>query len=417
MALGAGYFVFDGRADTSGGEAAAAPAETLRLAQALLLRYDRKGNVDRAIDALQPAVAADPSNAAFGAVLAEAYLLKSSETGDREWLQQAGRTARQAVGANANLAVAHVALGRTLAENGQNDPAVAELERAMALDPQNGAAYLALGRAREAEGRNADAEKLYQEAVRLAPDDWTTLNWLGVLYYRTARYTDALETWRKALALAEDNVVILRNLGAGYRASGQYDEASSVLQRALELDPTFVATWSNLGTARYFRRQYEEAVTAFQKAVELAPGNYLYWGNLGDAYRWAPGARNRAAEAYAEAIRLARERLALNLNDTAIRSSVASYLAKAGDTASALAEVAQIDRTPSNSPATLFKTALVYELARDRDKALGALGRALKAGYSRSEVDSEPELAALRADPRYRGLVGSSPDPLERPQP
>jgi hypothetical protein len=97
------------------------------------------------------------------------------------------------------------------------------------------------------------------------------------------------------------------------------------------------------------------------------------------------------------------------LNDTAVRSSLASYLAKGGDTASALAEVAQIDRTPSNSPATLFKTALVYELAHDRDKALDALGRALKAGYARSEIDNEPELAALRSDPRYRAVVGPSP--------
>jgi hypothetical protein len=76
MILGAGYLLSNRSADRSGREAAAAPAETLIRAQALLLRYDRKGNIDRAIGALRPIVTADASNAALAALLAEACLLK-----------------------------------------------------------------------------------------------------------------------------------------------------------------------------------------------------------------------------------------------------------------------------------------------------------------------------------------------------
>jgi len=56
-------------------------------------------------------------------------------------------------------------------------------------------------------------------------------------------------------------------------------------------------------------------------------------------------------------------------------------------------------------PGSVFKTVLVCELGRDRGKALDALGRAMQAGYSRSEVDNESELADLRSDPRYRYVV------------
>jgi hypothetical protein len=49
--------------------------------------------------------------------------------------------------------------------------------------------------------------------------------------------------------------------------------------------------------------------------------------------------------------------------------------------------------------------ALVYELARDRSKALAALGRALRGGYSMHEITNEPELTALRSDPRYAGIT------------
>ena len=44
-------------------------------------------------------------------------------------------------------------------------------------------------------------------------------------------------------------------------------------------------------------------------------------------------------------------------------------------------------------------------MAHDRDKALAALGRAIRAGYSMHEVANEPELAALRSDPRYAGIA------------
>ena len=202
---------------------------------------------------------------------------------------------------------------------------------------------------------------------------------------------------------------ILRNIGAAYYSSGQYGEASSALQRALELDPTFATTWSNLGTARYFQGWYEDAVIAFQKAVELAPNNYFYgeiWVTPIDGHP-VPETR-RPMPTAGDSPR--RRKSALNLNDTALRSSVRVVSGEGGRHGVGAVGSRQIGRTPSNSPATLFRTVLmVLNWHRNRDKALDALGLALKAGYTRSELDNEPELAALRSDPRYRAVVGSSP--------
>jgi serine/threonine-protein kinase len=206
-----------------------------------------------------------------------------------------------------------------------------------------------------------------------------------------------------ALQLAPDNVMVMRNLGPGYFAVGDLAPAASIFQRALELDPN-ASTWANLGTALYFQARYADAANAMEKAVELSPKSYLYWGNLGDAYRWAPGLRGKAFSAYTNAIRLAREKLSLELNDTAVRSSLAVYLAKTGDTAGAILEVSQVERSRSTSPGTLFKTVLVYEIAQQRDKALEVLARAIAAGYSMTEISNEPELLALRKDPKFAGL-------------
>jgi len=382
---------------------AASPAEAFQTARAYLQRRDRRGNVDRAIHTLQSALQKNPANAALHAALAEAFYWKYSEAADKKWLQMAMESGHRAVAANDDLAAAHVALGMALAASAQNDQATVQLERALDLDSLNGAAHLALARIRFAQVRFAEAEQLYQKAVQFSPDDYTPLSELGLFYYRNARYDDALAAWRNALRLAPDNVRLLGNLVAAHHMRGEYAEATNAAQRALELDPN-AFTWSNLGTQRYFQGRYGDAVTAMEKAVELDPKNYLYWGNLGDAYRWASKMRPKAGGAYAKAIPLAREKLTATQNDAMVRSRLALYLVKTGDTGGALAEVAIVEKASGKDPGTVFKTAVVYELAHDRDKAFDALERAVKAGYSMHEIENEPELAALRYDDRYRKL-------------
>jgi serine/threonine-protein kinase len=379
------------------------PADAFAQANECLRRYDRKGNIDRAIEIVETALRKDPGNAALYALSAEAYVRKSTQSGDKEWLQKASESGRQAVVLNANLARAHTAFGMALAANGQNDEAAAELLRAIELDPLSSSARVVLAKVRSAQKEDGEAEELLRKSIELSPGEWLPSTELGVLYYRNARYREAVNALTNALQLAPDNVMVMRNLGPVYFAVGDLARAASIFQREMELDPN-ASTWENLGTALYFQARYADAANAMEKAVELSPNSYLYWGNLGDAYRWAPGLRGKAFSAYTNAIRLAREKLSLELNDTAVRSSLAVYLAKTGDTAGAISEVSQVERSRSTSPGTLFKTVLVYEIAQQRDKALEVLARAIAAGYSMTEISNEPELSALRKDPKFAGL-------------
>jgi predicted Zn-dependent protease len=100
-----------------------------------------------------------------------------------------------------------------------------------------------------------------------------------------------------------------------------------------------------------------------------------------------------------------REQLALTPDDSSLRSSLAVYLAKSGDTAAAISELARVEGVLSKDKGTLFKTAVAYELVNERDKALAALDGAVTARYSMHEIANEPELAALREDARYSQIV------------
>ncbi len=378
-------------------------AEALQRSQAYLQRYDRKGNVDRAIETLEPAARRDSSNAALHAALGEAYFRKYGQTSDKKWLEKATESGGKAVAANADLAVGHVTLAMTMIAAGRLQEATTEFERARDLNPLSGQAYLGLAQL----SKGSEAEQMLLKAVEYSPGDWVPLTHLATFYSKAARYDENIATLRHALQLAPDNVDIMVYLAAGLHLRDQYEEAANILQRALALDSTNTLAWNTLGAIRYFQGHYLDAVRANEKAVELAPLRYLNWGNLGDAYHQVPGMKAKAAEAYQNAIGLVRKRLAVAPNDS-LRTILSVYLAKSGDRAGALAELALTDQTHTRDMRELFRAAVVYELTADRVKALDALTRAIRAGYSMREVTHEPELAALRSDPRFLRIASAA---------
>ena len=200
--------------------------------------------------------------------------------------------------------------------------------------------------------------------------------------------------------LAEGNALVNSNLGAAYHAVGRDEDAASAFQRSLEVNPT-ARGFSNLGTLLYYMGRYSDASLALERAVALDANAYARWGNLGDAYRWTPGSAPKANEAYRHAIQLARELLGKSPETPDVRSSLAGYLAKSDDLAGALKVAGAIAGPSLQKPGILFKLAIVHELSHDRKKALEFLQKAVAAGYSRKEVQNEPEFLALRRDPAY----------------
>jgi eukaryotic-like serine/threonine-protein kinase len=389
---------------------ASTSAGALGRAEEYLKRYDKKGNVDAAIDVLQPALRTNPASAALQSCLAEAYVRKYRRDKDKKWLQMAVESGRGAVAANGFLEAAHVALGMALDANGQYAEAKSEFTRARDLNPLSAPAHVGLARL----SSGPEVEQLYLKAIQCSRN-WITLGELALFYSRNARYEESIERWLEALELTPDNVRVLSNLGGVLNTNGQYEEAGNIFQAALKYDETDESALSNLGTARYFQGDYLDAAQAFEKATKLSPKNHLYWGNLGDSCRWAEGHKSRAASAYKQAIRLAREGIATTPKDAALRGYLAVYLAKSGDTRGALAELTELEKFPESAQgASLFQSTVVYELAGDRDRALKALERAIRAGASRLEIANEPELASLRSDPRYAPIAGAPAAPKKK---
>src|SRR5688572_8143976 len=155
------------RTDATPTDAVSDPAELSRQAAALLARYDKEGNVDRAIGNLERALSADPQYATAHAYLSEAYIRKRATNPDPQFLNLAREAARRATELGPDLAAAHLASGRVALESGGRDEAARAYRRAADLDPANGIPHVGLGMILAAERRDVEAEQELKKGVEL----------------------------------------------------------------------------------------------------------------------------------------------------------------------------------------------------------------------------------------------------------
>ena len=117
----------------------------------------------------------------------------------------------------------------------------------------------------------------------------------------------------------------------------------------------------------------------------------------------------RDVEVDRRAIGRVEPQVAATTGDADFESRRALDLAKLGDRAAALAALDNVAARQNLSAQALFRMAIVYELGGARQRALMLLARAVRTGYPVQDVAREPELAALRTDPRYHRLVAAAP--------
>ena len=191
-----------------------------------------------------------------------------------------------------------------------------------------------------------------------------------------------------------------------------------VLQQGLRVRPS-ATLYANLGNALFLRADYLGAVAAFEDAVSPtrgAPGEYLNWANLADTLLWIPGREGEARQAYGKARQLLAPILQRAPNDATLVSRMALYAARGGDGGTAAGLLERATQLAPRNAGVHFRAALAYEILGRRDMALRAIARARQLGYPSSFIDAEPDLLALRRDPRYAS-ADSPPVPSPERQP
>jgi serine/threonine-protein kinase len=358
-------------------------------------------SIDWAIGLFNQSVAKDPNYALAYAGLGDAYAAKYTLTKDPQWIAAATQSAGRAVELDGRLIPVRVTLAAVYQQTGQLDKALAEYQRVLEQDPTVIDAQIRLGQVYLAQGKYEEAEKALKDAIARRPNYWLGHANLVAIYYGRGQFAQAAQQSQSIIDLAPANPAGYYDLAAAYIGMGHYEDAIAVLKKGLSIKPD-AGAWTNLGACYMYLGRWEEAADAMKRAVDLSPHDQTLWRNLGDSYDQIPSRLADARQAYAKALETATQQLKVNPKDPVVLSGIALYHAHLGDKQDAeefISRALAVD--PKNSD-TLFTSALVYEIIGKRDKALEAVARAYTSGYSLEEIEKEPELRKLQADPRYQ---------------
>jgi serine/threonine-protein kinase len=366
-------------------------------------RYDKPGNLDSAISALDNAVKEDPRFALGFAQLGEAYRLKYQLDKDKKWIDEALANCQKAQELDDRLPLVYVTLGKIHRSTGKYDLALQENQRALQLDPRNADAVTGLADSYDSAGRTVDAETAYRKAIALQPDNWEGYNALGSFLDDHQRYEEAITQLKRAIQLTPDNASVYLNLGAVYIDTAEakyYSEAEQTLQKSIALDPTYQA-YTNLGYLYSQEEKYAEAAEALEKAISLNDKDYMEWGNLALAYEGLKN-QSKAAKAWDRELSLLEQAVLDNPRDGTAQSILGLLYAKKKLREKAISHIQSALVLSPDDANVLENVGEAYEDLGERAQALQYIEKSLQRGYSLAALKHVSGLHALILDPGFR---------------
>ncbi len=210
----------------------------------------------KARQTFEKAVALDPKYADAYACIGLTYLFDWvwQWSLDPQALEHASEMAQRALALDDSLSLAHDILGQIYLVKKQHDEAIAEAERATALDPNRADGYVDLALILRFSGRAEEAVESMNTAMRLNPHyPAYYLYVLGIAYCQVGRYEDAITAQKGALSRNPNLLGSHICLAACYSMAGRDEAARAQIKELLRLNPNFslerlakqMAPWKN----------------------------------------------------------------------------------------------------------------------------------------------------------------------------
>ena len=388
----------------AGGGAVNADAYELYLkALGYTQRFDKAGNLDKAVATLNDALKDDPRFALGFAQLAEAYRLKYRLDKNTKWIDEALANCQKAQQLDDRLPVVYVTLGDIHRDTGKYDLALQEYQRALQLDPRSADAIVGLARSYDLAGRTVDAEAAFKKAIALRPDSWIGYNAFAAFLDSHQRYQEAIAQYGHAIELTPDNAALYLNLGGVYIDIGDSKalaEAEPLLRKSLALEPSYAA-YTNLGYLYLQEQKYADSAEMTEKALQLNDRDYLTWANLAYAYEVLKN-DEKAGRARDHAIALLEQMVRDTPRDGLAQSNLGVLYAKKKIREKAISRIQSALVLSPDDPNVLENAGEAYEDLGDRPQALRYIEMSLQKGYALGSLKSIQSLQGLLSDPNFR---------------
>jgi adenylate cyclase len=263
----------------------------------------------------EQALALDPQYAEAYAWLGWTYLLERvfRWSTDPQILERALTLVQKALTLDDSLAVAHSRLGRVYTYKQQYDHALAEGERAIALDPNDADSYAWQAEALNFAGRPKEALRMVEQAMRLNPRyPPFYLFHFGWASQSTGRYAEAVAAQKAVISRNPNLLGAHLNLAFSYLAqwASQEDsdtqtlaQALAAAQQAISLSDSHPLSHVVLGYVYLWQKQYEPATAEMERALVLDPNGAGSYATLAETLSRG-GRTEDGLEAAAQALRL-----------------------------------------------------------------------------------------------------------------
>ena len=380
--------------------------KALQAADALRKQPNDSG-LEASIEKYKEAIDLDSHFVAAHSRLAMAYCRLHALGRDPAALDLAEGNARAALNGDANLVEGHLAMSYVFENRGDQEAALAQISRALSLDPSNPMTRVWQADLYTTLNRLPEAESTCRLVIKARPNYWLAHQDLGVVLDSQCKYREALKEFRAASLAAPKRVLPLTNVALVQSKLGMYPEAYETFNKSMALRPSPPAAF---GLAQLLRAtgRLTEALRSARRAVELDPGEDQYWLELGDCYSGIGGHRSEASKAYRRALREAQDKLK-SPSDAPTWMLLALYRLKAGVGGSTADAIAKAESMGAIDPDSRLCKVRILELTGQRDRALDTLAACLQGGVTVFQVDFIPDLQSLRRDPRYSEISKMRP--------
>jgi tetratricopeptide (TPR) repeat protein len=154
--------------------------------------------------------------------------------------------------------------------SGAFEAAIAELGKAIRLDPGYADAYVSRGHVYSQMGNHKRAIADYSEAIRIDPNNKGTLQSRGYSYAQSGDNGKAVEDYTRAIALAPNDFMLFHNRGAAYLNNGDYRKAITDFSETINLNDRYVEAYRNRAYVYHIIGKKELAIADENAARKLA---------------------------------------------------------------------------------------------------------------------------------------------------
>ncbi len=167
----------------------------------------------------------------------------------------------------------HYFLGAAYYGRDQDDKAIAEFNKTIAIDKDFAPVYNLLGYTYYQKGDYAKAEEAFKNYIRLLPNEANPYDSLADLYTKMGRSDEAITNYQKAVELNPKFALSQRKIGDNLVFMDKYEEGREAYRKAMAMETTpsgKLADMAAIAGSYIYEGKYEQALAESEKILQTA---------------------------------------------------------------------------------------------------------------------------------------------------